>query len=219
MTAPAVLAPPIAGGANAGTLQERFSAARTFPDFLSRAVANADLWRAVYAHARVDDAPLARAASLGGPWHLLVLVEDWCGDAVNTLPVLGRLAEHAPNIDLRVLGRDTNLDLMDAHLTNGSRSIPVVMILDAMYRERAWWGPRPAELQAWVMGQGRTMTKEDRYREVRRWYARDHGATTVNEVLTLIAAAPGGTGAPLTIARLQDTVTGGPPAGPGQGQA
>jgi hypothetical protein len=219
VTAPAVLAPPIAGGANAGTLQERFSAARTFPDFLSRAVANADLWRAVYAHARVDDAPLARAASLGGPWHLLVLVEDWCGDAVNTLPVLGRLAEHAPNIDLRVLGRDTNLDLMDAHLTNGSRSIPVVMILDAMYRERAWWGPRPAELQAWVMGQGRTMTKEDRYREVRRWYARDHGATTVNEVLTLIAAAPGGTGAPLTIARLQDTVTGGPPAGPGQAQA
>jgi len=217
VTAPAILAPPIASGANAGTLQERFAAARTFPDFLSHAVANAELWRAVYAHARVDDAALARAASLGGPWHLLVLVEDWCGDAVNTLPVLGRLAEHASNIDLRVLGRDTNLDLMDAHLTNGSRSIPVVMILDATYRERASWGPRPAELQAWVMGQGRTMTKEDRYREVRRWYARDHGATTVNEVLSLIAAAPEGTGGPVTIARVQDGATGGPPAGPGQG--
>jgi len=52
-----------------------------------------------------------------------VLVEDWCGDAVNTLPVIGRLAEHASNIELRVVGRDANLDLMDAHLTNGSRSI------------------------------------------------------------------------------------------------
>ena len=217
MTAPAILAPPIASGANAGTLQERFSAGRTFPDFLSHAVANAELWRAVYARAHADDAALARAASLGGPWHLLVLVEDWCGDAVNTLPVIGRLAEHVPNIDLRVLGRDTNLDLMDAHLTNGSRSIPVVMILDANYQERAWWGPRPAELQAWVMGPGRTMTKEDRYREVRRWYARDHGATTVNEVLSLIAAAPGRTGAPVTIARLQDAATGGLPAAPGVG--
>lgn len=217
MTAPAILAPPIASGANAGTLQERFSAGQTFPDFLSHAVANAELWRAVYGRAHADDAALARAASLGGPWHLLVLVEDWCGDAVNTLPVIGRLAEHVPNIDLRVLGRDTNLDLMDAHLTNGSRSIPVVMILDANYQERAWWGPRPAELQAWVMGPGRTMTKEDRYREVRRWYARDHGATTVNEVLSLIAAAPGRTGAPVTIARLQDAATGGLPAAPGVG--
>src|SRR5665213_2485536 len=212
MTAPAILSPPIASGANAGTLQERFSAGQTFPGFLEQAVANAALWRAVYAHARADDAALARAASLGGPWHLLVLVEDWCGDAVNTLPVLGRVAEHVPNIDLRVLGRDTNLDLMDAHLTNGSRSIPVIMILDATYRERAWWGPRPAELQAWVMGPGRTMTKEDRYKEVRRWYARDHGATTVSEVLSLIAAAPEGTGAPVTIGRIQDAATGGPPA-------
>jgi thioredoxin family protein len=216
VTAPAILAPPIASGANAGTLQERFSAGQTFSDFLSHAVANAELWRAVYAHARVDDAALARAASLGGPWHLLVLVEDWCGDGVNTIPVLGRLAEHAPNIDLRILGRDANLDLMDAHLTNKSRSIPVVMILDPTYRERAWWGPRPAELQAWIMGPGRTMTKEDRYREVRRWYARDHGATTVNEVLSLIAAAPEGTGAPVTIARAQDGTAGGPSAGPGQ---
>jgi hypothetical protein len=217
VTGPAILAPPIASGATAGTLQERFSAGQTFPDFLSHAVANAELWRAVFARAHAEDAALARAASLGGPWHLLVLVEDWCGDAVNTLPVLGRLAEHAPNIDLRVLGRDTNLDLMDAHLTKGSRSIPVVMILDATYQERAWWGPRPAELQAWVMGPGRAMTKEDRYREVRRWYARDHGATTVNEVLSLIAAAPGGTGAPVTIAGLQEAATGGPPAGPGTG--
>ena len=142
MTVPAILAPPIAS-ANAGTLPERFSAGQTFPEFLEHAVANAALWRAVSAHARVEEAALARAASLGGPWHLLVLVEDWCGDAVNTLPVLGRVAEQVPNIDIRILGRDANLDLMDAHLTNGSRSIPVVMILDATYRERAWWGPRP----------------------------------------------------------------------------
>ena len=191
MSGPAAVAPPIAGGGLTGTLEERFAAGQTFPEFLAAAVANADLWRAVYARARVEDASLARATALGGAWHLLVLVEDWCGDAVNTLPVLGRLAELAPNIDLRVLGRDANLDLMDAHLTNGSRSIPVVMVLDATYRERGWWGPRPAALQAWVMSDGRTFTKEDRYREVRRWYARDHGATTVNEILALLAQAAG----------------------------
>jgi hypothetical protein len=39
----------------------------------------------------------------------------------------------------------------------------------------------------------------------------------VNELLSLIAAAPEGTGEPVTIARVQDGATGGPPAGPGQG--
>jgi hypothetical protein len=201
MTPTPVVAPPIVGGERLGSLQERFAAGRSFTEFLAAAVANADLWRAVYARARVDDAAVARAARLGGLWHLLVLVEDWCGDAVNTLPVIGRLAEQAPTIDLRVLGRDANLDLMDAHLTNGSRSIPVVMILDATYPERGWWGPRPASLQAWVMGDGRALSKEDRYREVRRWYARDHGATTVDEVLTLLEQAPTAVGGNTAIAR------------------
>jgi Thioredoxin len=222
MTAPAILAPPIVSTVDPRTMQERFSAGQTFPDFLAHAVANADLWRGVYARARVQDAAVARAATLGGPWHLLVLVEDWCGDAVNTLPAIARLTEQVPGIDLRTLGRDTNLDLMDAHLTNGtSRSIPVVMILDATYRERAWWGPRPAALQAWVMGEGRTMTKEDRYREVRRWYARDHGATTIDEILGLIAAAPAATGAPLRVSPVEGSaaagLAGGPQPGPSQG--
>jgi hypothetical protein len=215
MTAPAILAPPIVSTADPRTMQERFSAGQTFPEFLAHAVANADLWRGVYARAHVQDEAVARATTLGGPWHLLVLVEDWCGDAVNTLPVIARLAERVPGFDLRTLARDKNLDLMDAHLTNGaSRSIPVVMILDATYRERAWWGPRPAALQAFVMGEGRGMTKEDRYREVRRWYARDHGATTVDEILGLIAAAPAAAGALLTVQALPASAAAGLAAGP-----
>jgi hypothetical protein len=211
MTTPSVVAPPIVSRDPGATLQERFTAGLTFPEFLAAAVANADLWRAVYARAHVQDAALARAAALGGPWHLLVLVEDWCGDAVNTLPVIGRLAEHASNIELRVVGRDANLDLMDAHLTNGSRSIPVVMILDSTYHERRWWGPRPATLQAWVMSEGRTLNKEDRYREVRRWYARDHGATTVDEILARIAEAAAESGGPTDVPwSLQRPVIGAP---------
>ena len=75
--------------------------------------------------ARSDDDYVRRASSLPGDWHLLVLSEDWCGDAVNTVPVVAKLAERCPNLDLRVLARDANLDIMDAHLTGRSRSIPV----------------------------------------------------------------------------------------------
>ncbi len=169
--------------------RERYETGLTFTDFLASARANADLWRAVYARAQVSDAEVARVIAAGRQWHLLVLVEDWCGDGVNTVPVMARLTERAPNVDLRILPRDANLDLMDTHLTAGARSIPIVLILDAAYQEQGFWGPRPRELQTWVMTEGRPLDKESRYREVRRWYARDHGASTVREIVDVIAAA------------------------------
>jgi hypothetical protein len=73
---------------------------------------------------------------------------------------------------------------MDAHLTGGrSRSIPVIIVYDEDFNEMGWWGPRPGPLQEWVLGEGQALSKEDRYREVRRWYARDRGRTTLLGIL------------------------------------
>ena len=91
-----------------------------------------------------------------------------------------------PNVQLRVLGRDANPDLMDAHLTGTSRSIPVVIIYDQDFNEIGWWGPRPTELQKWVKEVGLTMEKDERYRHIRAWYARDKGRTTVQEIVGLM---------------------------------
>jgi hypothetical protein len=165
-------------------LRDRYARALTFADFSAAAKANTDLWKKIYEHAEVSPDIVARAVA-AGTWHLLVLAEDWCGDAVNTIPPLARLTEVAPNITLRILARDQNLDLMDAHLTNGkSRSIPVVMFLDAGYDERGWWGPRPGSLQAWALNEGIALPKEERYKALRTWYARDRGHTTLDEILT-----------------------------------
>jgi hypothetical protein len=119
----------------------------------------------------------------------LVLTEDWCGDAVNTLPVLAAISNRARNLDLRILARDANPDLMDGHRTGKSRSIPIVIVLDSQFAERAWWGPRPAPLQGWVVNAGRALTPAERYREVRRWYARDRGTTTLAELLATLRRA------------------------------
>lgn len=170
-------------------MRERYLGAPEFEEMLASAQKNADLWAAVWRRARVPEELLRRVAALGGAWHLLVLSEDWCGDAVNTVPVLAKLAELSPNLDIRVLARDHNLDLMDAHLTGTSRAIPVVIVLDDRFVERGWWGSRPAELQRWVMGPGQTLDKEARYREVRSWYARDAGRTTLEEVVATLERA------------------------------
>jgi hypothetical protein len=72
---------------------------------------------------------------------------------------------------------------MDQYLTNGSRSIPIVIALDENFQEVGHWGPRPTELQAWVMANKGTMPKSELYPQVRKWYARDRGETTLREVL------------------------------------
>ena len=177
------LTPPIA---------ERFAQAETLEAFMARAEANRELWLMTARRAALPDDVAAAAAQTPGRWHLLVLVEDWCGDAVNTVPVVQRLAEAMPGAELRVLERDRNLDLMDTHLTNGARSIPLVIVYDDAFREVGQWGPRPRDLQTWVMTEGRALEKDERYKRVRTGYARDRGATTAREVLAVIRAQASG---------------------------
>src|SRR3712207_169176 len=154
-------------------MKARYEAALTFDEFLVAAQQNKELWATMYRLARVPQSFVDRVRALPGRRYLLVLNEDWCGDAVNTVPAVAKLASLAPDqLELRVLGRDANPDLMNAHLTGTSRSIPVVILLDEDYVERGWWGPRPTELQAWVVGAGQALDKAECYREIRRWYAR-----------------------------------------------
>lgn len=129
---------------------------------------------------------MERVRDLEETWHLLALCEGWCGDGANTLPYLAKLAEVSPNLELRLLSRDENPDLMDAHLTDGSRSIPVVMVLDADFREVGWWGPRPSPLQDIFLREIKPLPEPERYPRLRAWYARDRGRTALEEILARI---------------------------------
>jgi hypothetical protein len=79
---------------------------------------------------------------------------------------------------------------MDAYLTNGSQSIPLAIVLDEDFEPVGRWGPRPAELQEFVIGEKRRGERpvDEIYKEARRWYARDGGETTLRELIDVLAA-------------------------------
>ncbi len=162
-------------------LRERYENAPSFEEYLESVEKNRELWHGLAERARVPDGAVDRAEALG-PRRLLAISEDWCGDAVNALPVVARLAEEAEGWELRIVGRDDNPELMDRYLTDGSRSIPVVVVFDEGFRELGWWGPRPDELQDWVLGEGQELDSDERYKHQRRWYARDRGETLLEEL-------------------------------------
>jgi hypothetical protein len=155
-----------------------------YHDFVAASVEHRGLWEGLHRLAVVPE--WAREVDFSAsPRRLLVLAEDWCGDASNTIPVLAKLAEQVPGLELRLLRRDEHPDVMDRYLTDGSRSIPIVIALNANWRELGHWGPRPEALQAFVMENRLAVPKEELYPQVRRWYARDHGESTLREVLAV----------------------------------
>ncbi len=89
-------------------------------------------------------------------------------------------------LDMKVIRRDEHPDVMDRYLTNGARAIPIVIVLDREFREVGHWGPRPAEIQQWVIEHKDSMPSKERYPIVRRWYAKDRGHTTLKEVLGML---------------------------------
>lgn len=170
---------------------DRWDKAQTWEQFLATSTAHHALWTGVYRLARVPDWAIHQTAALGVRFRIVVLAEDWCGDASNTVPVLAKWAQMVPNVELRILRRDEHPDVMDRYLTGGgARAIPIAIVLTEDMDEVGWWGPRPRALQAWVGEQrGFGRDKKDLYPDVRRWYAKDHGETTLREVLALMQEA------------------------------
>jgi hypothetical protein len=172
------------GGANHEECLQNFAElwekAERFSLFLQRSGSHRELWEGLYRIARIPD--WARETLHGEPRKLLVLAEDWCGDASNIVPFLARWADDTAGLELRILRRDQYPEVMNQYLTNGSRSIPIVIVLDQDYQELGHWGPRPHELQAWVMNNRDILPKAELYPLIRKWYARDRGETTLREI-------------------------------------
>lgn len=119
----------------------------------------------------------------------LILTEGWCGDAAQTVPVMEAVAQaSAGHLRTAYLLRDENPDLIDQYLTNGSRSIPKLVVLRADTRtEVTHWGPRPAEAQALIVRlKAEGMAHDDFIKELHTWYAHDRTQTTQHELLALV---------------------------------
>jgi thiol-disulfide isomerase/thioredoxin len=122
-----------------------FATARTFEQWLANAESLAQREKIQTERQNLAlGPPLASyLAALPRPVHVLAIAEDWCGDVVRHVPVLQLLAEAAPNLVVRYIGREQYPDLFARYLTNGGESIPVFVFLNADFVECGRWGPLP----------------------------------------------------------------------------
>lgn len=118
----------------------------------------------------------------------LVISEGWCGDAAQILPIIFKMAELSSNIDLKIVLRDENEDLMNDFLTNGGKAIPKLIILDDKNNFKADWGPRPDPARKLIADYKAIhgVVDEKAKIELQKWYLNDKGFSIQNEIMQLM---------------------------------
>lgn len=119
----------------------------------------------------------------------MVITEGWCGDAAQILPFVHKMSELNERVELKLILRDQHPEVMDGFLTDGSRSIPKVVILDKESLEvLGSWGPRPKVAHADYMQKRADVNYENTKaaEDLHLWYARDKGKTTQEEFKELL---------------------------------
>ena len=123
-------------------------------------------------------------------WLWIVLVESWCGDAAQNIPVIAKIAEQSSKIELKLILRDENLQIMDAYLTNNSRSIPKLICIDKESGEEiGTWGSRPTVIQDAAVkfkALNPAVSHTDFVTYIHSLYAKDKGNSLQQEFIDLL---------------------------------
>ena len=119
----------------------------------------------------------------------LVISEGWCGDAAQILPIINKMAHYSEKIELKLVFRDENEDLINQFLTNGTKSIPKLIILDKNTLEVLGdFGPRPTQARQLIIDYKikHGIVDEQAKTDLQLWYLHDKGVSVQEEILELM---------------------------------
>ncbi len=168
--------------------------AEEMPELLEFTKLNLKRMERIPKQVELDHTLLEKLLILPEKIYWVVLVEGWCGDVAQNLPILSQLAEASEKVELKLLWRDEHLDVMDRYLTNGGRSIPKLIALRASdLEELGTWGPRPEPVQEEIQrikkeyaDRPKKEMVEALHKRMHKWYTEDKGQTLQKEFVTLL---------------------------------
>lgn len=128
-------------------------------------------------------------AEITEPQLWMIITESWCGDSAQNLPYIAAIARENFLINLRIILRDSNPDIMDQYLTNGTRSIPKLIAFDIAGEELFRWGPRPkAVIELINQWKAEGMEKPVWTEKLHIWYSKNKGSELEKDFIELITA-------------------------------
>ncbi|MCB4234455.1 thioredoxin family protein [Kaistella anthropi] len=79
---------------------------------------------------KVNPEMLEKLKSKNFDGKVLIISEPWCGDASATVPAVSQFFA-AAGIEVKIFLRDSDPSLIDQFLTNGTQSIPKIVLLNS----------------------------------------------------------------------------------------
>jgi len=135
---------------------------------------------------KITDETTSQLKALNGEYIWLIISEGWCGDAAQLLPIMNKMAVESGKIELRIVLRDENEELMNLFLTNNKKAIPIVVFLDKETGSALGkWGPRPQAAAELVADYKKEfgVIDETLKTNLQLWYLHDKGITTQKELV------------------------------------
>ena len=139
---------------------------------------------------RLSEEAVSLTGKVNKDFTWLVLTESWCGDAAQTLPVINKFSEVSDKIDLKVVLRDENDELMNQFLTDGNKSIPKLIVIENESKKVvSSWGPRSEEATRMIQDYKAKHGKVDDKikKDLQVWYNQDKGKQIEKEIVSLLS--------------------------------
>lgn len=137
---------------------------------------------------KIDEEQTEKLKATGFQGKILIISEPWCGDASATVPAVSRFFT-AAGIEVKIFLRDNDLSLIDRFQTNGTQSIPKILLLNEDFSVKADWGPRPKfgnELLKKFKENPETYPREVFYNDLQVYYSKNRGKDSIEEVISLL---------------------------------
>lgn len=133
--------------------------------------------------------------NLSFPINLIVVATTWCWDSQTNVPILARIAEHSPSVNLKIFNKDKYPFLIDR--INRGEKVPQVLVFSKDFYFLDRWVERPTltyRLYADVHQEiGWDESKKDEFvKEYRKRFLKNHKElenALIQEIKTLLERA------------------------------
>lgn len=167
---------------------------QSFPDFLAAAKARREGWLRMADSAVVSEALVARARAVGGTWHIMVIAIDSCGDSMNSVPYVAKLASQVPGLDLRIVLPTAGKAVQERFRSmDGRATTPTFILLDETGRDRGCITELPKGIRGWATNSRAAKLPSDSLRAgINAFYVQNKGESIVTETIEMMEAAKRG---------------------------
>ena len=136
---------------------------------------------------KLSDQTIQKLKEINSVQNWIVITEPWCGDASHIVPFIELMSRENDLISVSYELRDSEPFRIDNYLTNGSKSIPILVIQDENGNDLGVFGPRPEECQEFFMSEKEKGADFEGLKiALQKWYNTDKGVQIQKEIISLI---------------------------------